>query len=339
MKLTLFKNIEVDLFFSDHSSNSKLIAKRLLEVSLFNKVCHIENKEKEYCLNYTKLMKLKQLLILNFGKINELNLNSYDEIIFFNYSFMIYEIADYFKKINKKVEWSRFEEGIFSYDNNFLNNKILLYSNKIRKFTGRTIVTQKIKKYYCFFPQIKKNIHNQEIIKIPSVTENNEEFVKIVNCVFDFKELEIKQKYIFFSSSSDIDGNAFGETEFVINLAQKVGAENLLVKMHPRDTRKVYEDFNITVMKNSYIPWEVFQLNGNFNNKILLTVHSGAFMSISALLNGDTKGYFLYPMFEKNPTPYFQKKTKEIELFLSEIHKNELAQNIISSHNINDIIK
>ena len=98
--------------------------------------------------------------------------------------------------------------------------------------------------------------------------------------------------------------------------------------MHPRDTRKIYEKHGIEVMRESFIPWEVIQLNLNMSDKILLTVNSGAFISISALYGNDINAKFLLREVEtKNQV--LVARTFNIERTLIRLHELGLCQNII----------
>lgn len=80
-------------------------------------------------------------------------------------------------------------------------------------------------------------------------------------------------------------------------------------------------------MRESSIPWEVIYLVGNFSNKIMLTVNSGAFISISALENAPFKGIFLFNMVETNDH-VFKERAKNIENMVYKLHKIGLCGNI-----------
>lgn len=123
----------------------------------------------------------------------------------------------------------------------------------------------------------------------------------ILSKVFVMQPQPIPQKYIYFCSSSDIDGFSFGETELVLRIANMVGPENLLVKMHPRDRRRVFQDHGISVMDNSYVPWEAMQICGVATGKTLVTAISGSFLTSTTMLADGTRGVFLLPPREKVP--------------------------------------
>ena len=91
-----------------------------------------------------------------------------------------------------------------------------------------------------------------------------------------------------------------------------VGRDNLIVKMHPRDNRKVFQDRGIHVFENSEIPWEAMQFNNDFSSKLFLTVTSGSVLGANLIIKKSVKSYFLFK--------------------LCDLSENESAQNTV--HNL-----
>lgn len=326
LKLTLFSSDSVDIWISDHSRHMEQVSERLQKKNIFQQVRFIKTKERAYEKNKLKL-------ILDVWKANFINnrnheIDLYDEILFYGLDFKIYEIFDYYNRIGHKANWSRFEEGLFSYETDFAYGKRIVITRKIRKYLHMEDVANEINRYYCFLPELKEANKEWDFVKIPIDKLYNQKFISIFNDIYNYKPKAINQKYIFFASASDIEGNSFGETELVLKLAKELGENNLLVKMHPRDTRKIYEKHGIEVMRESFIPWEVIQLNLNMSDKILLTVNSGAFISISALYGNDINAKFLLREVEtKNQV--LVARTFNIERTLIRLHELGLCQNII----------
>lgn len=318
MKLSLFKDDYVDVWMSDNSNNAKLVLDRLNDLNIFNYVQY--NELKKFTYGQTPKQNVIDIFTFNFGKVTDIAVDLYDEIIFYNLDLVLYSISDYYDKINHAVKWSRFEEGVLSYDTDFQMGLRIKVTRNIRKYIKRSDVALKVERYYCMFPELKATHKEWEFIKIPEIGANIIRLKEILNYIFNYQPEENKQKYIFFASSSDIDGHPFGETELILKIAEKVGNDNLLVKIHPRDGRKIYEEHGIRVLKNSYIPWEVMQLNQSMDDCVLLTVNSGAFISITAMLNQRIKGVFLYPCVNCD-TPAFQKRASQISDMLHKLHK------------------
>lgn len=326
MKLTIFKEANVDLWVSDHSKNVDKILGPLVEQSIFASVEYI--REKEFVYNRGKFKCLLDSMEYSFGG-KKLKIKKYDEIIFYSLSLRLYSIADYYSSISHDVIWSRMEEGLFSYETDFVSGKRIKLTRKLRKFSGRAEIANNIKNYYCFFPALKENNRGWNLIKIPSLRDTYDEITTIFKNIFNINEndLEFRTKYIYFASSSDIDGNSYGETELVIKIAESVGKDKIIVKMHPRDDRTVYQDYGINVMESSWIPWEVIQLIGKFEKIVFLTVDSGAFITISALMSRCGKGIFLYPEIQNSNREFVNRKA-EIKKVLTKLHSIGLCCDI-----------
>lgn len=324
MKRTLFVNNQVDLWLSDHSVRAEEVAKRLEEKKVFTNVKYIRTKAAH---KQSKLEKFREQIFINFAPVKVQNIPLYDEIIYHNFNMYFYRLADIYQKIGHKVIWSKFEEGILSYNiySDFYFKSVYV-SEFIRRFTRRERVASKVKRYYCTNPEIKKDSRNCEKICIPCVN-SDQEMKELLNDIFDYKPINFKQKYIFFASSSDIDGEPYGETELVLRIAEQVGPENLLVKMHPRDMRKVYEEKGIAVLRNSFVPWEVMQMNPLPEEVVLLTVISGAFFNATVLLNQGRRGIYLYPKVQCD-TKTFKIITSAIENTLNKLHEGNKCKNI-----------
>lgn len=332
IKLTMFQTDIVDVWLSDSSKGAKEVSERLSCLSLFRVVRFVTWRSE--VMRQSKSEKIQSLLSYNFMPVKKLDIDIYDEIIFYNPDIQILAIEDYYGKIGHKVVWSRYDEGILSYNTDLVSGKTVVISRVVRKYIHRKDPFCKVSRYYCMFPNLKETHLEWELITVPRIDEDINRLRQILNHVFNYVP-ENLPPYIFFASSSDIDGKPFGETELVLKLAEYVGKDNLVVKVHPRDIRTVYQDANIKVMQNSLVPWEVMQLNLDVRRFHLLTVHSGSFISITAMMNDNQiKGDFLYRCI-RCPKVFFAKRSKEIHGQLEKLHRNNLNMGL--SDNINSL--
>ena len=336
LKLTLFKDDDVDLWLSDTSIGAESVFERIHGLHLFN-----ESKFLRFNYSYFKQNKwdnLKDLYSYNFKSINDI-FPLYDEIVFYNIVLQIYRLSDYYYSIGHHPVWSRMEEGIFSYNTDFNKSKRIQYSRIIRKYIKRPDVFNYISRYYCVYPFLKTTHLNWDIIKIPDYSTTQKELCRILNQLFDYKPKKIEYKYIFFASSSDIDGVPFGETELILKLTNLLGKGNIILKTHPRDGRTIYSEKGIHVLKNSHIPWEVIQLNLQVDSITFLTVNSGSFISISAMLNKSYKGFFLYNI-PNCHTDAFVTRKEEIHQMLVKLHQKDICIGITDDiMNLEEICK
>lgn len=327
LRLTSFKNDTVDLYLSDHSVNAYNVYNRLKELNVFNNVSFIRTWH-----NKLRFKDICSVFMRGFGIVGKAGFDFYDEIIFYNLGMEQLLIADFYEKHDHTTVWTKLDEGVLSYETPFVEKKYkrgkgVRAALTLRRWTGRLDVPTAVKKYYCFFPDLKETNGDWQLIAIPPITEKITELKRILNYIFDYTPERYSQKYIYFASSSDIDNNPYGETEFVFKLAEKVGRENLLVKMHPRDKRSVYKDNGISVMENSFTPWEVIQLNFPAQDKVLLTITSASFLNMSIHFNQEAVGYYLYNDIQ-SIDPSFLKGKEKIKNILNKLHALGMADNI-----------
>lgn len=311
----LFADAAVDLLLSNHSVNSEKVASRLEEIHVFDSVKIIDSKEFIYQQNKVQDVLDVIRLSLNVGeKYRNILTNkicSYDRIFYFNYDLLLYTIMDECNKRGKKPILCRFEEGIHTYQNMLMhesetNGKRIKMINGMRTILRKQCISETTVEYYVFFDSLFPSC-DKEVHKIPRIDRNDHELVQILNQCFDYypEEDTYKEKYIFFGSSRAIDGYETNETQIVLKIADMVGKENLSIKMHPRDTRNVYEEYGIKVNRSSSVPWEVIQMNHDFSEHIFFTMSSGSVISGCALLGDKIKTYLLYPMDKEKDKKFY----------------------------------
>ena len=203
---------------------------------------------------------------------------------------------------------------------------------------GKKNVTDAFGCFYCFYPELYHG--NLKTKKLETITPN-ETTAEQIRLVFNLQNqiIEYKEQYIFFSSIFDIDGEkAIGEFELLLSLADLVGRDNLLIKVHPRDTRTIYAENGLKVDKNSAAPWEAIQLCGDFRNNIFLTTASSSVLSGCLMLPYSIPTYFLYNLCDIKNNGIAQKAVSEIEKTLSNEKLMESFSNIIIAEKLEDVV-
>ena len=79
-----------------------------------------------------------------------------------------------------------------------------------------------------------------------------------------------------------------------MKIADIVGKENLLVKLHPRNKVDRFSKYGITTNKTIGMPWEVIQMNNNFSDKVFLTIASGSVLASKLYFGDNIKTYLLF---------------------------------------------
>lgn len=334
LKRKLYKNARVDLILTDHSANAEEVAKRIEKTELFERVRFCRTKhmifEQNVIADFFDILRGIFSLDEKYEKLLWKNDKQYDQIFYYNLDILLYTIFDLSIQAGTIPKCNRFEEGLNSYYNmiSYSNSKRMQVIRKLRLALGKRDVFAETNDFYCYYSDIFPFKEDAVIHRIPALDRYDDELIKLLNTVFDYEpqNADFHQKYLFFGSSADIDGNNVDEAEMVKEIAHIVGTDNLLVKTHPRDSRNVYSDSGIAVMTKSSVPWEVIQINHDFSKHRFLTLASGSVVTASAMLNDAIFTRYFYPMRRAKNEAFFQYCETNIRATLEKVQKLNRCQ-------------
>lgn len=332
MRLTIMKNDEVDIIISDRSKGAQLITERLQNEKVFDNCYYVEIKSFGKVYSVTDGITGKCC----FGFLR----CKYDQLCIHNIDITSYALFSRLNKYNSRIIVNRFEEGILSYDRKGMDSidKKKRLVRIVRKCLGRPLLEDVIDKFYCYYPYIYNG--NLSTIEVPKI-QSRDTIIPILRRIFNLTELdyiEYKRRYIFFTSVYDFEGdNEIGEFSLLLKLADLVGRENLIVKVHPRDTRTIYEENGLKVDKNSAAPWEAIQLCGDFKKNVFLTTASSSVLSGSLMLQYSIPTFFLYKLCNIEKNGIAQKAIFDIEKTLSNEKMKKTFSNIITAEQLEEV--
>ena len=343
LKLTRFINDEVDIIVSNKSTDSEIICENLRKIKLFNEVYHYKfPKNSNISKNNIKGIMLKciksfKLLFLkkDLQKRVQLKEKKYDKFFFYNYTKEMYQLYDFLYSINNEIETCRFEEGYigYLYNNNVVNKNYI----KIRNMLKRKSFSEFTDFYYIFYPELMLYKTNSKIERIDVLNRNNKALTKSLNEIFDYKKVNdsYNQKYIFFEESFFWDNKNIDDLDLVLKIADVVGKENLLVKLHPRNRIDRFKDYGIATNKTIGIPWEIIQMNNDFSDKVFLTISSGSVLASKLYFGDNIKTYLLYNCTKKKPYTM----TEQMLEYLKKINKKFDIKDFIVPSNENEFLE
>lgn len=326
---TLFKDCKTLLLLSDHSKDTDVITKKLREEKIFSQVEYVKTKGLVSSRSPgDKLIDFFQISFCNNNRysfyLNNIDDLYIDEIVFFNFLIDIYGIYSILSKYNKSLKLSLFEESVTSYGIDTSETQRRKMINYLRRIQKKSVIVNSISNFYCFYPEIYKGVLNP--VEIPLVSKDGEtanQLRKVFN--LDIENYYI-EKYIYFSGVFDFEGgDPIGEGDLVDKIAATVGADNLLIKVHPRDTRDFYIKAGYKVDMYSGVPWEAIQLSKDFSNHIFLTAASSSVLAGSFMSERPIKTFLLYKECNiKNNTMATESVHNINELLINESLKNAL---------------
>ncbi len=338
MRLTVLKNDIVDLIVSDQSRNAELIAHRLEKECIFERIYFAKTKEMTEAKT-TALKTIKVVFEGVFGSSVYSDISDkYDELLVHNFDISTFSLFSVLKKRNKRLICNRIEEGIISYRNIEARAKKNDLIEWWHRLIYRTDLKQSCEYFYCFFPQFYNGPYKAK--NIPLI-EPDSEIKTILMKIFDVSidESDYKQKYLYFTSVYDFEGGkSIGEFELISILAEKIGKDNLLIKMHPRDTRGIYENNGYFVDRHSSIPWEVLQICKDFSDKVLLSTNSTSIVSTNLMTMKGAEAYYTYKLCDYKGNKAAEKTVSIIDqLINTSVMKKEL-QRVHIAESISEIL-
>lgn len=343
MRNTIFEKSEVVLLLSDHSNNAEKVCERLQWFDCFSEVHYIETKD--LFKNRTIINRAVDLFTLALGInnrygfcLNEIENMLFDEIIFYNYSLQIYGIFSILYRINKKLRISVYEESLFSYSTQLKENLGRKVIRTFRHLAKKKDVFDAVKNFYCFYPELYKGKLNA--VPVEKIQKDGD-CANILRQIFELNhaELTYPEKYIYFSSVGDSEGGRpIGELELLKDLAQLIGKDHLLVKVHPRDDVKKYISEGFKVDRNSSIPWESIQISGDFCQHVFLTAISTSVLTITLLQEKAPKVFYLYKMCDLSGNIPAKAAMEKLSFLFDSGFLKEKAKNIRIAENLEDIL-
>lgn len=301
IQLRLLRSANADLLLTDHCVGAEGVARALGECGLFRRVRLAATKRLVYGGSRWRSLAGALRLAAGGGGACAEQLwpgAAYDRIFYFNLDPLAEGAFERSLALGRMPRCVRFEEGVLSYGELSVlrgGGGRMRLALALRDALGRQSVASRTGDFLCYYPEL---FPGERCRAIPRLSRGQRPLVEALNHAFGYEPARdaYPQKYIFFGSAGDVDGRSVGETELVLELAERVGRGNLLVKMHPRDGRRVYEERGIAVSRSSAAPWELIQLNREFRGHVFLTLASGSVLNASAMLGDRVPTCFLYPL-------------------------------------------
>lgn len=340
MKLTLFKEAKATAIISDCSNNAEKVLNRLKATGIFDQCYFIRVKEQLH-RKKTSLDKIRQIpmFISGNGDVwDALQLGCYDEIIYYNQDDIIFSIYAKLYRENPNLKVSRFEESIYSYDSGSWTALKYTAAQVVRKLLGRKNLEEAYSNFYCYFPELYHG--DMDVVPVPAISEEHG-LADILTKVFDlhFKQDDYKYKYIYFSSVYDFEGNKpIGELDLVKRIAEVVGNDNLLVKVHPRDDAGRFTDTGLNVDTHSNVPWEAIQLGMDFSQHIFLSVNSSSVISATLLQDNPPKVFYMYDLCDIESNSAARKGIESLKRVVFSQFLNDRKNQICVAKKLEDIL-
>ena len=295
----------VTIAVADTSKGINNVVKRMQELEVFDDVIFLKIKYIE-----ENFLSVKQIWNIAVGKADfakrYLGEHPYfDEFWFFNNNITNNGFFCALYNSNSKLKCYGYEEGITTYEafheqfrikKMFKRNKLIF---AFRKILMKKNLIEATEAFFCLYPELYKGNLKVQSIRLFSNKSDSKLLADIYGV--DTKQLKYEEKYIYFAGTYDFEGGkSLDEIGLIKKIAEMVGKENLLIKLHPRDFRDFskMKKAGFHFEKNDGVPWEIIQLNYDFFEHVFLTILSNSILIANSMTEGVVKSFYLYKIID-----------------------------------------
>lgn len=338
---------EVDLMITDHFTGSKELVSKANCCGLFKQAYYAQTLAlSRHNLSYSKGQDILHLVfpkehVREFVPLKK----KYDELYIANFDTFSQVLYNALAHTNRHIKLHVFEEGLSTYSSfeKYYNDNSEYYGHPegiirqlIHKIVYRTkAIYGNVHDFYVFNPDFMKWKPQCSIIQMEKISCADQEFKRIVNSFFGYSTEcdEYNTKYIFFEESFLAEGTEINDIELVDGIASRIGKENIMIKIHPRNPINRFEKLGYKTNKCTYIPWEVILMNmEDLEDKVFITVASACILNPFLTFDREVRAYSLYYCINRIP-PILQNGLWE---FVEEIYKQH-QDKIEICHSIEEV--
>lgn len=309
MSNTMFKDGRTDIIISNHFVDGEKIAGNISQKKKYFRRCYyVETLDFSRMRGKYKEEYRELLYNVDIDKQAEEFVQfevTYDELWIANYERFSELIYNYIIHRNRHAKVYCYEDGCTSccddwflhvpeIEKKFTKKVKDWFSNKI-KYTPSNFAG-----YYVFNKDQMTFDPGCPVYDIPVMQFKDNDVVAYINDIFGYSERVVNsfdEKYIFFEEAMfSTDKSVVGDMQYIEDIADIVGKENLVIKLHPRSYGDRFTELGYKVSKVQGIPWEVIALNMDLHDKVLISNSSTAIISPTRLFGMKYNAIYLFEL-------------------------------------------
>ena len=289
----LYVDNKCDLLLSNQMVGASIVAQRARTCGLFSKVAFVENKKQSFASRIAETLH-------DFRLIRRLRkeLGEYDIVCLSNISVFSILFLRFYQR--SRFELNIFEDGFVTYCRSYEHSD---RASIISKFINPKGILGNVSHIFLFNPDLLE-WHRENIrpIAIPKFDKNDTETIKVLNHIFSFNQEDTYDKpYLFMEESFYADRFPVDDVHLVELMAEKVGRENVMVKLHPRNPENRFASRGIKTNRSFSTPWELILLNTELQDCTLVSISSSSILQPYLLLGQPIKAISLLRLLPEKP--------------------------------------
>lgn len=322
LKLTIHSSDDFVLVITDMVYDAQECSDRIRTTGLFKEVVVCPINQAGGMSNKKMFLGRMVPWIRYLNSVGRLSSYEFDVLIGGNI-LGVMELYDY-RINNYNLEVYLLQDGLYNYVDDRISS--LVYCSLMEKI--KHPILKRLKGQYIFSAEYGLQVSDKfESKNIPKLDSKDKE---IFNLIFNYKYNAIYQKRVYFLDQAFEELNvAMNDEKYINHLVKLYGADDVLVKLHPRTKKEKYKQVSCDISQDN-VPLEVIILNNRYVKK-LVTFYSGAGLLQCFCVNNPVDVVFLYEL-----ELGIIEKLLNIEEFSKKIRKiQERYPNVYIAENMN----
>ena len=295
IKISLLKGQEVDLVLNQSSDFSE-IGKKVEESGCFRKVFYSPDSLEDDNEFWKKPKEDRRRISLDPASV------VYDIGLMDHYTDLYLPIEDAYNKLfyydllrrGMTPKIHMYEEGLASYT-------LDMYQRANRdgmdhKRYGEKGFLNSIEEFLLYGPELFSAPRRRfGLNALPKIDPEDVEVRNIFKGIFGEARMP-EEPVIFFMEAWHADRITSSDMQIVQELADIFGAENIILKMHPRDTENWIETKGYKIFPESKIPWEIMCMLNDIEDKLFVSLSSTAVISHQMIFGKRAAAMHIYKL-------------------------------------------
>lgn len=309
------KNRQVpgDLIVSNHLNNGSVLAERIAAEGLFRKVHYVESFDyARYRTPFSTKERYREELIPQ--KVLSAywdHADTYSRVYMANPDRFSQLAFNALSRKNRTLQAVLFEDGMLTYSPMFrkdVETSHIELDQPLKRFAYRFVFRRRaicdhVSEILLFHPKDLDWEPWFPVTELSKIDCGDEQFRMMCNRVFGYDDSvdHYDRKYLFMEESFAAEGVPINDVQLLTQLAQRVGKENIMVKIHPRNPVNRFAAEGFKTNQNTSIPWELIVMNlGDISDMTLVTVASSSVLNPMMIFGKKVRAYSLYNLVDKN---------------------------------------
>lgn len=272
LKLSLLKEKWTTLVITDRTAGSFERYEILRDVGLFERVIYVKVSDFPSNKRYREYNEPQKSFEFRRACVEESKaiVKDYNEYTGFISSEIDFFTQYMFEMIKEHARPFHMSEGILAF---YGIEEGIKHELSLR----RVSYLETLRHILYYGPKLR-SVSGYKMIQIPSINNNRDEYVDIINKVFGYESHKRKYegKIIVFEESYSRDGGSDNLAEIVSHLIEHYGPDMVKIKRHPRSLENRFNGLGVEMIEPFLMPWELFSLNGDCDGCICLSANSGS---------------------------------------------------------------